>query len=139
MSAFKAVIIVLVVSLCAHAAAAVNVWATDKACPVIKPAEVEIARVPFPPGWTVVVACNDVRWFLLQRKGDAQDTQHAFTNLKGQITVVRGAIFLPVIAVRPAHRVLLHEIGHIQCLCGDEWKAEAWAAGYERREREDTR
>jgi hypothetical protein len=133
MSAFKAVIIVVVVSVCAQGAAAVNVWATDKACPPIKPAVFEIARVPFPAGWTVVVACNEMQWFLLQRKGDAQDTQSAFTNVKGQITVIRGAIFLRAVGVPSAHHVLLHEIGHIRCHCGDEGNAEAWAASYERR------
>jgi len=135
MSAFKAGFIVLVLSLCAHAAAAVNIWATDKACPVIKPAAVEIARVPFPAGWTVLVACNEVQWVRLQRKADAQGTQYAFTNVKGRITVVRGAIFLRGVEGRTAHRVLLHEIGHIRCDCDDETKAESWAAANERAQR----
>lgn len=130
MSAFKAAIIVLIVSLCAHAQ--VNIWATDKACPAIKPAVFEVGRVPFPRGWTVIVACNEVQWFMLQRKAGAPGTQHAFTNVKARITIVRGAIFLRGAEARTAHRVLLHEIGHIRCACDDEAKAEAWAAACER-------
>lgn len=132
MSAFKAEIIVLVVCVGGQAGAAVNIWATDKACPAMKPAAVEIGRAPFPQGWTVLVACNEVQWVMLQRKADAQGTRHAFTNVKNRITVVRGTIFLSSPGDRSARRVLLHEIGHIQCNCGDEGKAEAWAAWYER-------
>jgi len=129
MSAFKAAIIVLALSQCAQAQ--VKIWATSKACPAIKPALVEVGRAPFPQGWAVLVACNEVQWVMLQRKADAQATRYAFTNVKGRITVVRGAIFLRGVAERNAHRVLLHEIGHIRCDCADEAKAEAWAAGYE--------
>jgi hypothetical protein len=112
-------------------AAAVKVWATDNACPALKPAVEEIARVPFPDIWTVVIACNDMKWEMLQRKADAQATNNAFTNVEGRITVVRGGLFLRNTVGRPAHRVLLHEIGHIQCNCGDEGKAERWALDHE--------
>jgi Zn-dependent protease len=131
MSAFKAAFIVLVLSFSAHAGAVVNIWATDQACPVLKPAAVEIARVPFPPGWIVLVTCNEVQWVRLQRKADAQGTHYAFTNVDGRITVVRGTIFVRGLDRRSAHRVLLHEIGHIRCDCDDEAKAEAWAAANE--------
>jgi hypothetical protein len=133
MSAFKAGFILLVLSCCTNVAAAiVNIWATDKTCPVIKAAAVEIARVPFPAGWVVLVACNEVVWAKLQKKADAQGTQYVFTNVKNRITVVRGATFMRGLDGRIAHRVLLHEIGHIRCDCDDEAKAEAWAAANER-------
>jgi hypothetical protein len=99
----------------------------------------EVERVPFPQGWTVLVACNEVQWVILQRKADAQDTSYAFTNVKGRITVVRGAMFLRGVTPRTAHRVLLHEIGHIRCDCDDEAKAEAWAAAYEHLRTDGTR
>ena len=111
-----------------------QVWLTDKTCPAAKEAAREIGRVPFPPGWSVVVACNDMQWELLQRRADAQGTFSAFTNVKGRITVIRGGVFLRETALRPAHRVLLHEIGHIQCNCDDEGRAEQWAVEYERRD-----
>ena len=142
MSAFKAAFIVLVLSLCAHAQVApaqVKIWASDKTCPAIKPAVVEVGRVPFPQGWTLLVACNEVQWVMLQRKADAQGTHYAFTNVKGRITVVRGAIFLRGVEGRIAHRILLHEIGHIRCDCDDEAKAEAWAAAYEQMRTHGTR
>lgn len=135
MSAFMAASTVLIVSLCAHAR--VSIWATDKACPAITPAVFEVGRVPFPRGWTVIVACNDLQWDMLRRKAGALGTQHAFTNLRARITIVRGAIFLrgvePLrgVEARTAHRILLHEIGHIRCACDDEAKAEAWAAACE--------
>ena len=137
MSAFKAAIIVLALSQCAQAQ--VKIWATSKACPAIKPALVEVGRAPFPQGWAVLVACNEVQWVMLQRKADALGTRYAFTNVPGRITVVRGAIFLRAVEARTTHRVLLHEIGHIRCDCGDEAKAEAWAAAYERLRRDGTR
>ena len=139
MSAFRAAVIVLVVSPLAHGEAAIKIWATDKACPAMKSAVFEIARVPFPPGWTVLIACNDQQWVMLQRKADAFATRRAFTNLRGRITVVRGEIFLSNLGLRSAHRVLLHEIGHIQCRCPDEAKAEAWAASYERADAHEVR
>lgn len=139
MSAFKAAVILLVVSVSAHAVGLVKVWTTDKACPAMKPALSEIAHVPFPMEWIVVVACNDVRWEALQRKADALATWGAFTNVKGKITVVRGTIFLQSMGSRSVRRILLHEVGHIRCNCGDEGKAEAWAAWYENRGHNGTR
>ena len=132
MSAFRTAASILIVSLCTQAAGLLKVWATDKACPAMTTAVSEIARVPFPQGWAVLVACNEMQWEKLQRRADAQATQSAFTNVTGKITVVRGTIFLQTVGARSARRVLLHEIGHIQCNCGDEWEAEAWAIWYER-------
>ena len=132
MSAFRAALIVLVVSSAGHARVAVKLWATDRACPALNRAVAEIGKVPFPEGWTIVVACTKMQWVTLQRKADAQDTETAFTNVKGRITVVRGRIFLLDKVDRPVHRVLLHEIGHIRCNCGDEAQAERWALDYER-------
>ena len=109
----------------------VRVWATDQACAALEPALVEIARVSFPADRTLVVACHETEWQMLQTKGDAQSTKYAFTNLVGRITVLNGAIFLQNAVSRPAHRILLHEIGHIQCNCGDENKAERWALSFE--------
>ena len=109
----------------------VKVWATDRACAPLEPALDEIAAVPFPSGWTLVVACHETEWQMLQTKADAQASKHAFTNLAGRITVLNGAIFLQGVVSRPAHRILLHEIGHIQCNCGDENKAERWALSLE--------
>ena len=60
--------------------ASVKVWATDRACPALKPAVAEIGRVSFPEGWTVVIACNETQWETLQRKADAQGTaRHLLT------------------------------------------------------------
>jgi hypothetical protein len=113
----------------------VKVWATDHACAALEPALVEIARVPFPAGWTLVVACNETEWQMLQTKADAQATKHAFTNLAGRVTVLNGVMFLQNAVSRPAHRILLHEIGHIKCNCGDENKAERWALSLEKHAR----
>ncbi len=126
-------VVLATMSLLGSATATVKVLATDKTCPVIRSAVQEVANVPFPDGWTVVVACNYVIWEMLQQKGDALGTNTAFTNVTGQITVVNGRMFLKNTVGRPPHRVLLHEIGHIRCNCGDETWAEGWAAGYERK------
>ncbi len=127
-----ATIVLPTMCLLGGATATVKVWATDKVCPVLQSAVQEIDNVPFPDGWTVVVACNDIEWGMLQRRGDALGTNTAFTNVKGQITVVNGRMFLKRTVGRPPRRVLLHEIGHIRCNCGDEAWVESWAVAYEK-------
>lgn len=116
--------------------ASVKVWATDEACPALDPAISHINRVPFPDGWTIIIACTDTQWEMLQRKADAQATKHAFTNLKARMTVVHGSMFIEKSVARPARRVLLHEIGHVQCGCNDESRAERWALEFERGKRD---
>ncbi len=123
------------ISSIARAKATVKVWATDKVCPCLQVAAEEVAKVPFPDGWTVVVACNDIHWQMLQRKADALATNNAFTNVDGQITVVNGRLFLRKTVGRSPHQVLLHELGHVLCNCGDEAWAERWAVDQERYER----
>lgn len=132
MSAFKAFLILLLLAFCGHAAAALRVLATNKTCPAVNLLLAEISQVPFPDDWTIVLACNRLDWEKLQRTGDAQAAQRAFSNLQGKITVINGAIFYNENAGRPVHRVLLHEAGHIHCRCGNEDQAERWALNYER-------
>lgn len=132
MSAFKALPIVLLLSLCPHAAATLRVLATNKTCPAVKLLLEEISQVPFPEDWTIVLACTRLDWEKLQRTGDAQAARRAFSNLEGKITVLNGAIFYHANVGRPVHRVLLHEAGHIHCRCSDEDQAERWALQYER-------
>jgi hypothetical protein len=110
-------------------ASAVNVYSTSKACAALPLAVQTINSLPtaYPKDWSIVVACSDSDWKYLQRKGDAFDTNHAFTNLKGKMTVVRGDVLLNPPMGRPAKLILLHELGHITCQCGDEDKAEGFA------------
>jgi hypothetical protein len=110
-------------------ASAVSVATTRKACSALPIAVRVINALPtaYPKDWTIVVACSEMDWQYLQCKGDAHDTNHAFTNLKGKITVVRGDMFLNPEMGRPPRMVLLHELGHITCNCGDEGKAEGFA------------
>jgi hypothetical protein len=75
----------------------------------------------------VVVACSDSDWHYLQRKADAMGTNHAFTNVKGKTTVVRGELFLNPLIGRSVRLILLHELGHITCQCGNEATAERFA------------
>jgi hypothetical protein len=81
----------------------------------------------YPKDWTIVVACSDADWEFLQRKADAFETDHAFTNFQGKITVIRGEVFLNPPQFRPARLILLHELGHIVCHCDSEDRAEDWA------------
>ena len=132
MSAFKAFLILSLLSLCVPAAPALRVLATSKTCPAVRLLLAEISEVPFPDDWTIVLACNRLDWEKLQRPGDAQAAQRAFSNLEGKITVLNGEIFYKEHAGRPVHRVLLHEAGHIHCRCASEDQAERWALEYER-------
>jgi hypothetical protein len=108
---------------------AVSVFTTNKTCAALPVAVQTINALPtaYPKNWTIVIACSDAEWEYMQRKGDAHDTNHAFTNLKGKTTVVRGSIFTSPEMGRPARLTLLHELGHITCNCGDEGKAEGFA------------
>ena len=87
----------------------------------------------FPPGWTIVVACSDIAWQVLRSHADAIDTNHAFTNMKGHLTVINSAIFRSPEVGRPPQRILAHELGHIRCGCDDERKAEKYALSLEKR------
>jgi hypothetical protein len=106
-----------------------DVLTTSKSCPVQAAAVEIINSLPaaYPNDWRIVVACSDGDWLYLQRKADAMQTDHAFTNLQGKITVIRGEVFLNPPQFRPAKLILLHELGHITCQCENEDKAEDWA------------
>ena len=108
---------------------AVNVVATGKSCAELPVAVQTINRLPtaYPRDWTVVIVCSDSDWHYLQRKADALGTKDAFTNIKGKTTVIRGKLFLNPPISRPARLVLLHELGHITCQCGNEDRAENFA------------
>ena len=98
-----------------------------------EPLTEDLKDIGFPKDWTIVVACDQLVWEKLQRKGDAFRTSTAFTNLAGHITVVNGAIYLQMFPLRGTRystpkEVLEHENGHIRCKCNDEGKADK-AAG----------
>jgi hypothetical protein len=110
----------------AHAA---SVFATSKSCAGVPLAVQTISQLPiaYPKDWTVVVACSDSDWQYLQRKADAMSTKHAFTNVRGKTTVIRGELFLNPLIGRSVRLMLLHELGHIACQCWNEDTAEHFA------------
>jgi hypothetical protein len=113
--------------LCAVGRAhAVRVLITSKSCAALPVAVQIINHLPtaYPGDWAVLIACSDDHWHYLQRKADAFGTSDAFTNIKGKTTVIRGELFLNPPIGRPARLVLLHELGHIPCQCGNEDTAE---------------
>jgi len=94
----------------------------------------DLKDVSFPKDWRIAIACTAIAWKELQRKGDAFATNTAYTNLKGRITILNGAIYQQPLPLRGTTRrtpknVLRHELGHIVCQCGDEDKADH-AAGF---------
>ena len=120
---------ILTLLIAAIPASAANVFTTSKSCAALPIAVQTINQLPaaYPKDWTIVIACSDAEWNFLQRKADAFDTHHAFTNFKGKMTVVRGDIFLnPEMGRSPAF-ILLHELGHIDCACNDENRADKFA------------
>jgi hypothetical protein len=108
---------------------AVSVLITRKSCAALPVAVHIINHLPtaYPRDWTVVIACSDSDWHYLQGEADAFGTRDAFTNIKGKTTVIRGELFLNPPIGRPAPLVLLHELGHITCQCGNEDTAENFA------------
>ena len=114
-------------------AQAVTVQTTSRNCaPGLSEAAQTIARIAFPENWRVVLVCDPPTWDYLRRKADALATQGAFTNLKGRITVVNWEVFARPKVARPPKRVLLHELAHIICKCGDDGWAEKYAISREK-------
>jgi hypothetical protein len=107
----------------------VSVVTTSKSCAALPVAVQTINHLPtaYPRDWTVVIACSDSDWHYLQRRADALGTRDAFTNIKGKTTFIRGELFSNPPIGRPARLVLLHELGHITCRCGNEDMAENFA------------
>ena len=94
-----------------------------------RPLIADLNELRYPKEWTVLVACNVLVWEQLQRNADAFETETAFTNLRGRITVLNGEIYREILPLRgTSHRtprlVLRHELGHIICGCGDEARAD---------------
>ena len=93
----------------------------------------DLSGIGFPKDWRFAVACTPIAWEQLQRIGDAARTHTAFTNLKGRITILNGAIYLQSLPLhgtihRTPRTVLEHEYGHLVCNCADEANADI-AAG----------
>jgi hypothetical protein len=95
----------------------------------IRPLESDLRTIDFPRDWTIVIACNTITWDNLRRKADALQTNTAFTNLQGRITVINAEIYreMPPLSGtmhRTSKLVLQHEYGHIVCRCSDERRAD---------------
>lgn len=91
--------------------------------------QADLRAIHFPKDWTFVVACNPIMWETLQRAGNAFETHTGFTNLNGRTTVLNARIYAempPLSGSRHAttRLVLQHELGHVLCGCGDEWRAD---------------
>jgi hypothetical protein len=101
----------------------------DKCAFATKPLIQDLKGISFPKDWTIAVACTQAIWDRLQRKRDDFNTVTAFTNLKGRLTVLNGAIYLQPVPLPGTNHwtprsVLTHELGHILCNCDDEAKAD---------------
>lgn len=129
MKSFLRLTRILTLLLVASQALAVNIITTNKLCPAAPLAVRTINALPraYPKDWTMVVVCAEGEWQYIQRKADAMNTNHAFTNFEHKTTIVRGDIFLNPEIGRPPGFILLHELGHIDCACNDENKAEKFA------------
>ena len=122
----------LLLFLAAGAHAAIVQTTSRNCAPGLTGAAKTIADVQFPENWRVVLVCDQPTWDYLRRKADALATQSAFTNLKGRITIVNWEVFARPKLARPPKRVLLHELAHIICKCGDDRWAEKYAISREK-------
>ncbi len=104
----------------------------DCAAP-IRALQAELPTLPFPDGWTIGVVCNAVAWDQILHIADPPPTDTAFSNLIKRSTVVNAAIFRQSRA--QYHHTLAHELGHAECNCASEWKAERFALQQEALER----
>ena len=108
----------------------VVVGATPDQCTfATKPLIQDLKGITFPKDWTIAVTCTSATWERLRRKRDDLNTVTAFTNLRGRLTVLNGAIYLQSIPLQGTvhwtpRSVLKHEYGHILCNCDDEARAD---------------
>ena len=115
----------------------VTIQRTSLSCtPDLTGAIKTVSAIDFPTNWRVVLVCDQQTWDYLRLRADATATRTAFTNLKGGITVVNWQIFARPSIGRSAERVLLHELGHIICKCGEHSRAESYAEMYEKQSRQ---
>jgi hypothetical protein len=103
-----------------------------------RPLIADLRELRYPKDWNIWLACSSLVWERLQRNGDAFETNTAFTNLQGHITVLNGEIYREMMPLRgTSHRtprlVLKHELGHIICGCDDEERADRVSEYPERR------
>ncbi len=82
-----------------------------------KPVMEAIKKLPFPVGWKIVVACNDITWENLRRHAGNPKTKVAFTSLDAHITIVNGNRMQFPEPLESPQRVLAHELEHIRCNC----------------------
>jgi hypothetical protein len=80
----------------------------------------------FPQGWVVVPVPEAIFLNCQPSQMKRCETVTAYTDLVGKVTFVRERYILTAPSARLRH-TLLHEVGHIQCQCADESKAELWA------------
>jgi hypothetical protein len=90
--------------------------------PQLQRLQAESPELGFRSDWTVVIACTSLAWEGARTKAGRPPTKTAFTSLQAKITVLNGAIFYDL---RGEYRhTLAHELGHIECNCSDEGRAE---------------
>jgi hypothetical protein len=86
----------------------------------------ELRSMAYPADWSFLVVCTDAEWDTVLRMADIRATDTAFTVLPKRTTVLRAAIFIRTFE-RGYKNTLLHELGHVQCNCMSEDKANAYA------------
>jgi hypothetical protein len=92
----------------------------------VQPLLQELRSMPYPADWKFVVVCTDAEWDMVLRMADIRGTDTAFTVLPKRTTVLRAAMFIHPLE-RGYKNTLLHELGHIQCNCMSEDKANEYA------------
>jgi hypothetical protein len=119
---------ILSVMFCGIANAA-TIHATGVPVSACAPALAIINKLDYPGDWKVMVV-GEKLW-----KDGHFASELAVTDRAKHVTLIRAQAFTDLHFtgryITPRH-VLAHELGHIVCDCNDEWKAEQYAATYDR-------
>jgi len=100
---------------------------TPKQCAfAVQPLIQELRSMPYPADWNFLVVCTDAEWDTVLRMADIRGTDTAFTVLPKRTTVLRAAIFIHNMEGGYMH-TLWHELGHIQCNCMSEDRANEYS------------
>jgi hypothetical protein len=96
--------------------------------------EAEVQTVRFPSGWRFIGVCNQLSWDFARKVAGSPPTTTAFTDRRHHLTMLNAVMFR--LAQNEYRHIIVHELGHVNCNCNDEGKVEAFAAKYDRSDRE---
>jgi hypothetical protein len=115
-----------------HAVTVIGLNTKPDRCPALAPMMADVDAAPFPPDWTVYVACDAGTWQRIKQRVGGVNTDAALTDRQHKVTIVNGLLYNPMFSFagyvqKTPERILRHELGHITCNTSSENLADRYA------------